>query len=163
MTKTRRLSVRSELMKLQESMENYLENIFILSRQQDLVRSVDLANSMKFSKPSVSRAVHKLSDQGLLKIEPSGNLKLTAAGLEKARSVYERHLFLTQYFMSLGVDETTAVNDACRVEHALSAQTFELMKKHIVHCASDCNIATEDRPFDFSAVNIEAIKRKLDA
>lgn len=150
-------------MKLQESIENYLENIFILSRQQDLVRAVDLANSMEFSKPSVSRAVHKLSNLGLLKIEPGGNLKLTAAGLEKARSIYERHLFLTQYFMSLGVDEATAANDACRVEHALSTQTFELMKKHIVYCASDCSFASEDRPFDFSAVNIEAIKRELDS
>ncbi|HHV42857.1 MAG TPA: metal-dependent transcriptional regulator [Clostridiaceae bacterium] len=150
-------------MKSQESMENYLENIFVLSKEHSLVRSVDLAKSMGFSKPSVSRAVKKLKEQGLLKVEKNGNLKLTSKGLERAQAVYERHLFLTQYFMSLGVDETTAVNDACRMEHGLSTQTFELMKKHINHCAKDCQLAKEKRPFDFSTINMESIKEELES
>lgn len=142
-------------MKLKESGENYLENILILGQKQDLVLSVDLAKNMGYSKPSVSRAVHKLEDLGYLKIHKSGHLELTKKGRTRAQAVYERHLFLTQYFMSLGVDETTAVNDACRMEHGLSAQTFELMKKHISYCAKDCSVAMEERKFDFSNMDLD--------
>ena len=141
-------------MKLKESTENYLENIFILSQKNSMVRSIDLARSMSFSKPSVSRAVHKLQDLDYLKVHKDGHLELTGKGLEKAKTIYERHLFLTQYFMSLGVDETTAVNDACRIEHGLSAQTFELMKKHISYC-NGCKTAKENCSFDFSNMDIK--------
>ena len=142
-------------MRQKESIENYLENIFILSQKSSLVRSVDLARSMNFSKPSVSRAVHKLQNLSYLKIHKNGHLELTAKGQEKAKAIYERHLFLTQYFMSLGVDETTAVNDACRMEHGLSSQTFELMKKHISYCSGGCPAAKENCLFDFSAMAID--------
>ncbi|HHU07458.1 MAG TPA: metal-dependent transcriptional regulator [Clostridiaceae bacterium] len=141
-------------MKQIESTENYLENILILSQKNTIVRSVDLARSMGFSKPSVSRAVHKMKDLGYLKIHSNGHLELTGKGQEKAKAIYERHLFLTQYFMSLGVDETTAANDACRMEHGLSAQTFELMKKHISCCSEGCPADKENCDFDFSAVDV---------
>lgn len=125
-------------MQLAESAENYLENILILQERIGDVRSVDLANEMGFSKPSVSRAVHLLEDQGLLDIADSGFLLLTEKGEEIAEKIYERHVFLTEYFMALGVDEETAANDACSIEHCISDITFDRMKTHIQHCAFTC-------------------------
>lgn len=118
-------------MKLKESGENYLENIYILQKRNGSVRSVDLAREMDFSKPSVSRAIHLLEDEGYLKIEDSGNLRLSESGLEVAKRIYERHVFFSSYLMALGVDEETAVTDACLLEHDISSRSFDAMKEHL--------------------------------
>ncbi len=118
-------------MKLQESGENYLENILILKKRLGRVRSVDLATEMSFSKPSISRAVHLLEDSKLLVIENDGTIELTEKGMSIAEKIYERHVFLTQFLMSIGVDEKTAAEDACRMEHAISDESFSKMKLHM--------------------------------
>ncbi len=125
-------------MKLQESAEDYLENILILKERDGFVRSVDLAKEMGFSKPSISRAVHMLENEGYLQIEDNGNIELTELGQETASHIYEKHIFLTNYFLSLGVDEETAAEDACRIEHVLSDKSFEAMKRLQEHCLYQC-------------------------
>lgn len=137
-------------MKLQESGENYLENIYILQKENDIVRSVDLARAMDFSKPSVSRAIHSLEDSGYLKIESNGNLALTEAGLHVAKHIYERHVFLSNYLMAIGVPEEIAAEDACRIEHVISQESFERMKKHIHHCATECPKSSDERFIKFN-------------
>ena len=121
-------------MKLQESGENYLENILILKNRLGRVRSVDLAAEMNFSKPSISRAVHLLEDEKYIVIQNDGTIELTEVGHDIAKKIYERHLFLTQYLMALGVDEKTAAEDACRMEHAISDQSFEALKTQMNGC-----------------------------
>ncbi len=148
-------------MKSQESIENYLENILMLSKHDTPVRSVDLARVMDFSKPSISRAVHKMEDMGFLNIGENGHLTLTKEGYERAVAIYERHLFLTQYFMALGIDEATAANDACRMEHGLSAETFARMKMHISHCAHGCTSEPALKVFDFGNVDLKAIEKEI--
>lgn len=133
-------------MALHESGENYLETIYILQKNGAEVRSVDLARELQFSKPSVSRAVHTLEDQGYLHIQADGNLQLSPQGLEVARMIYERHLFLSQYFEAIGVPETQAVADACRIEHVISRETFAQMKAHFSYCIRECQ-ANNDRAF----------------
>ena len=120
-------------MALQESGEMYLETIYILSQQKADVRSVDVADYMNFSKPSVSRAMGLLRDEGLLKKDSGNLLKLTEAGEILAKRIYERHTVLTTLFMNLGVDEKTATEDACRIEHYISDKTFEAVKRHMAH------------------------------
>ncbi len=117
--------------KLQESAENYLENILILRLQQNQVRSIDLANAMRFSKPSVSRAVHLLEDNGLLHIDQEGLLHLTEQGEALAVRIYQRHLVLLAWFESLGVSPRTAARDACRIEHIISEETFEAIHQRL--------------------------------
>lgn len=121
-------------MSLQESGEMYLETIYVLHKTMDIVRSIDLATAMNFSKPSVSRAVHSLQDGGYLIFEDSGNLKLTEKGSLLAKRIYERHVFFSNYFLALGIDEETAIEDACSIEHAISQKTFEKMREHISSC-----------------------------
>ncbi len=116
-------------MKLQESGEMYLESILRLSQDHTLVRSVDLAEFMGFSKPSVSRAVGLLKDGGYLNIEDNGGLVLTEAGEAVAKGIYERHVLLTKLFEKIGVSPKVAEEDACRIEHVLSDETFEALKK----------------------------------
>ena len=118
-------------MAMQESGEMYLETIYLLSRQSGSVRGVDVAEQMGYSKPSVSRAVGLLKKEGLLATDELGGLKLTEAGAEKARRIYERHTVLSQLFINLGVDEQTATEDACRIEHYISDRTFEAVKAHL--------------------------------
>lgn len=118
-------------MVIQESGEMYLETIYILSRQSGSVRSIDVAEHLGYSKPSVSRAVGLLEKDGLLRRDESGALMLTEAGEEKARRIYERHTVLTKLFIRLGVDEETAAEDACRIEHYISDQSFEAIKAHM--------------------------------
>ena len=118
-------------MKLYESAEDYLERILILSNQLGKVRAIDIAKDMSFSKPSVSVAMHKLEDNGYIKIEADGSLVLTEKGRQVAESVYERHLVLTKALVALGVSEEQAKIDACKVEHDISEETFSAIKKHV--------------------------------
>ena len=118
-------------MALQESGEMYLETIYVLSKKKASVRSVDVADYMNFSKPSVSRAMGLLREEGLLKKDTGNTLKLTEAGEILAKRIYERHTVLTTLFINLGVDEKTAAEDACRIEHYISDTTFEAVKQHM--------------------------------
>ena len=118
-------------MALYESAEMYLETIYQLSRERGTVRSVDVAESMGYSKPSVSRAVGLLKQGGYLQMENDGSLTLTASGLETAQKVYERHTILSSLLTRLGVSPETAAEDACKMEHVISDETFEAMKRHI--------------------------------
>ncbi|MBR5090722.1 MAG: metal-dependent transcriptional regulator [Ruminiclostridium sp.] len=117
-------------MNLQESGEMYLETILVLSKKKNAVRSIDICEEMGFSKPSISRAIHLLEDGGYLEIDNSGFITLTDVGREIAEKIYERHTVLTELFMALGVDEETASEDACRIEHVISDKTFKAIKKH---------------------------------
>ena len=118
-------------MNIQESGEMYLETIYVLSQQQDLVRSLDVANYMDYSKPSVSRAVGILKKHGYLTVEENGHLALTETGLATAAKIYERHNVLSEMLIGLGVNEETAVEDACRIEHYISDESFDAIKKHL--------------------------------
>lgn len=118
-------------MKIQESGEMYLETILILSQKSSAVRAIDVGEYMGYSKPSVSRAIGILKKDGLVGIDAQGYLKLTEAGEEKAKIIYERHTLLSQLLMNLGVDEETAVEDACRIEHYISEKTFDAIKAHV--------------------------------
>lgn len=117
-------------MQLQESGEMYLETILILS-QRGAVRSLDVAEYMHFSKPSVSRAVSLLKNGGFIVVDKNGFIELTDAGREVADSIYERHRLLTSLLTMLGVDEETAAEDACKIEHDISEKSFEAIKKHV--------------------------------
>ena len=118
-------------MAMQESREMYLETIYVLSQKSSKVRSIDVAEYMNYSKPSVSRAVGLLKKDGLLLMDETGGLKLTAEGEEKAKRIYERHTVLSTLLMNLGVDEKTATEDACRMEHYISEETFNAIKAHM--------------------------------
>ncbi|MBQ4578307.1 MAG: metal-dependent transcriptional regulator [Clostridia bacterium] len=118
-------------MALQESGEMYLETIHRLSMEQQYVRSIDVAESMGYSKPSVSRAVSLLRQGGYLLVNEHGHLSLTDEGKQVAEKVFERHTVLTAMLTALGVDRETASEDACRIEHVISEQTFEAIKRHI--------------------------------
>ena len=117
-------------MTMHESGEMYLETILILSRQQSVVRSIDVAEHMGFSKPSISRAMSKLKDGGFLSIADDGHITLTERGAALATKIYERHTVLTSLLVALGVDEETAAADACKMEHDLSDETFATIKAH---------------------------------
>ena len=118
-------------MKIQESAENYLETIFILGRNGKQVRSIDISNALDFSKPSVSVAMKKLRLDGYIKTDPSGFITLTESGKAIAESMYERHTIIFNWLISLGVDKETAINDACRMEHVISEQSFLAIRKYI--------------------------------
>ena len=118
-------------MTLQESGEMYLETIYVLSRTSKQIRSIDVVKHMGFSKPSVSRAVGLLKSDGYITADESGYLKLSSTGLKIARKIYERHQVLTEMLTSLGVDEKTASDDACRIEHYISDKSFKAIKKHV--------------------------------
>ena len=118
-------------MALQESGEMYLETILILSQRGKAVRSIDVAEEMGFSKPSVSRAVGILKSGGYIEVDDGGHLTLTGEGLRVAQRTYERHRVLTEVFVRLGVNEKTAAEDACRIEHVISDETFRAIKKSV--------------------------------
>lgn len=118
-------------MALKPSGEMYLETIFVLSKDRPFVRSVDIAEHMNFSKPSVSRAVGMLKDAGYILVDDSGYIALTAEGLALAQKIYERHTVLSKALMMLGVDEQIAAEDACKIEHVISEQSFDAIKKHM--------------------------------
>ena len=127
---------RITIMALQESGEMYLETIYVLSQKSDAVRAIDVGKELGYSKPSVSRAVGLLKDEGLIKLDDNKNLRLTEAGRILASRIYERHTVLSRLFIELGVDEKTATEDACRVEHYISDKTFEAMKNHLMKYGS---------------------------
>ena len=118
-------------MVLQESGEMYLETIYVLSQTSSAVRSIDVAEYMGFSKPSVSRAIGLLKSEGLVKIDKDGYLKLTEAGTILSKRIYERHTVLSKLFLQLGVEEKIASEDACRIEHYISDETFSAIKRHM--------------------------------
>ena len=118
-------------MALFESGEMYLETIYVLSQTSNAVRGIDIADHLGYSKPSVSRAVGLLKDEGLVKKDPEGFFKLTEAGEILAKRIYERHTVLSRLFINLGVDEETATEDACRIEHYISDKTFDAIKAHM--------------------------------
>ena len=118
-------------MKIQERAENYLEAIHVLTMRNGQVRSIDVAHYTGFSKPSISRAVGLLRDNGYVSIDQNGLLSLTEAGLKIAETIYERHTVLTDLLIKLGVSPETAAEDACRIEHVISAETFEKLKEHV--------------------------------
>ena len=118
-------------MRLQESGEMYLESIYVLSRKGGNVRSIDISEYMGYSKPSVSRAVSLLKNGGYIVMDKDNFISLTESGLEIAQKIYERHTVLTAMLVRMGVSEETASEDACRMEHAISDETFEAIKAHI--------------------------------
>ena len=116
-------------MKIQESAENYLETILILKNKNGAVRSIDIANELGFSKPSVSVAMKNLRENGYIKVDSSGYITLLDSGRQIAEKIYERHTTLSKWLVSLGVDAKTAAEDACRIEHIISSESFEAIKK----------------------------------
>ena len=118
-------------MKIQESAENYLVTILMLGKEKPYVRSIDIANELNFSKRSVSVAMKNLRENGYILMDDQGHITLAASGQTIAYTMYERHTMLSNWLIYLGVDAKTAAEDACRMEHVLSAQTFEAIKRHI--------------------------------
>lgn len=116
-------------MVLRESAEMYLETIYVLSRERDVVRAVDIANRMSFSKPTISEWMGKLSEGGYVTID-NGAIHLTGEGLAIAQKVYERHVTLEEFLQKMGIDRKTAEEDACRIEHYISDSTFEAIKAY---------------------------------
>lgn len=118
-------------MAIQESGEMYLETVYILSQKGPFVRSIDVAEYMGFSKPSVSRGVGILKRDGYLNVDKDGYLTLTEAGIERAQKIYERHTVIRDMLIRLGVDEETASQDACRIEHIISDASFQAICRHV--------------------------------
>ena len=118
-------------MNLQESGEMYLETIYILSQKQPDVHSIDVSNYMGYSKPSVSRAVGLLKKGGFITVDGDSHIQLTDYGLEEASKILERHTLLTEFLCKLGVSKDIAAEDACKMEHVISDETFKAMKKHM--------------------------------
>ncbi len=128
-------------MQLLESGQMYLETIYILSGQQNVVRSLDVADYMNFSPPSVCRAMGILKKQGLIVMDKEGLITMTEEGREYAAKIYERHTLLTAVLMRLGVDEENAVRDACKMEHDISDATFDAIKSHIQKWEDDSKVS----------------------
>ncbi len=116
---------------IHESAEDYLERILMLSKKMSKVRSIDIAVDMNYSKPSISRAIKNLKENGYIDVDANGNITLTEKGLEIANRIFERHTILTKIFVALGVSKETAASDACKVEHDLSQETFDALKKYL--------------------------------
>ncbi|MCL2066454.1 MAG: metal-dependent transcriptional regulator [Treponema sp.] len=114
-----------------ESAENYLETILILSHRGERVRSIDIVNELEYSKPSVSVAMKNLRAKGYITVDDEGHITLTGKGRKIAERMYERHVAISDWLISLGVDKKTAVQDACKMEHVLSEKSFSAIRKHI--------------------------------
>lgn len=118
-------------MKIQESAENYLETILVLKLRNGYVRSIDVANELNFSKPSVSNAMKSLREKKLINMDNGGLIELTTEGYAIAHKVYERHVLLGEFLISIGVSPKIAMDDACRMEHIISEETFTKVKEHM--------------------------------
>lgn len=116
-------------MKIQQSAENYLETIYMLQKNKGTCRSVDIANELGFSKPSVSIAMKNLRENGFIEVMGDGNIQLLPPGRKIAEELFERHTMLTQCLISLGVPEEIAAQDACRIEHVISKESFDAIKQ----------------------------------
>lgn len=119
-------------MRLQESGEMYLESIYVLSKAQGTVRSIDISEYMGYSKPSVSRAVNLLKNGGYITMDKDNLITLTESGLEIAQKIFDRHTLIANLLIRLGVSEKTAVEDACKMEHAISDESFEAIRRHMI-------------------------------
>ena len=117
-------------MKIHESAENYLETILVLHRRNGMVRSIDIVNELNYAKPSISVAMKHFKENGLITVDENGYISLTKDGSDIAEKMYERHTFLTKVLIQLGVDEEIAKVDACKIEHHISDEAFEMMKQH---------------------------------
>ena len=133
-------------MPLHESGEDYLEAILVLHEQKGNVRSIDVAQHLGYSKPSVSRAMSILRSSGYITMERDGRILLTEAGKTAAESVYERHRFLTKWLIQLGVTPEVAAEDACRIEHDISPETFACLKRHAADAPNRKNDAADRVP-----------------
>jgi Mn-dependent DtxR family transcriptional regulator len=122
---------------LHESGQMYLETIHVLLQRQDHVRAIDVGNHLGYSKPSVSRALGLLKQEGYITVNGDGHISLNPSGEELARQIYERHTVLTRMLTALGVDEETAAEDACRIEHVISDATFAAVKQHFLDVKKD--------------------------
>ena len=118
-------------MRLQESGEMYLESIYVLSKAQGTVRSIDISEYMGYSKPSVSRAVNLLKNGGYITMDKDNLISLTESGMEIAQKIFERHTLIANLLIRLGVSEKTAAEDACKLEHAISDESFEALKRYV--------------------------------
>lgn len=123
-------------MKSNESAENYLETILILSQKRPVVRSVDIAEELNFKKSSVSVAMKNLRLKNMIQVSQEGFITLTEKGKNIAEMIYERHRLISSWLMQLGVSEETATEDACRIEHVISPESFQILKDHIKHGTS---------------------------
>ena len=124
-------------MKIYASGEDYLEAVLVLQKKKVMVRSVDLARHMEFSKPSISHAVGVLKNGGFLTVDEDGYFHLTEDGREVAEKIYERHQFFTEQLVAVGVDRETAERDACRIEHAISEEAFQKLKASVEKQSND--------------------------
>lgn len=122
-------------MEIHESAEDYLETILILKERSGQVRSIDIATEMNYTKPSISVAMKKLRENGYIQMDKDGFITLTQSGYEIASNIYNRHKVLTGFFVALGVNEKVAAEDACKIEHDLSEETFEKIKEHAMKAA----------------------------
>ena len=118
-------------MKIQESAENYLETILLLQQRKGSVRSIDIANELEFSKPSVSVAMKNLRLNGYIEVDAAGLIRLLPEGQAIAEAVLEKHRLMTEFLMALGVSKETATEDACKIEHVISDETFNAIKAHL--------------------------------
>ena len=118
-------------MKIQESAENYLETILVIHKRKGVVRSIDIANELNFSKPSVSVAMKNLRLNGCIQVGEDGSIELLDKGREIAEKIYERHTLLSGWLTGMGVSPEVAAEDACRIEHVISNETFDALKRHV--------------------------------
>jgi len=118
-------------LQVHESEENYLETILVLSQKGEKVRSIDIVNALEFSKPSVSVAMKNLREKGFIIMDDEGHITLTKKGQKIADSIYERHVAISDWLITLGVDKKTALQDACKMEHVMSEKSFLAIKRHI--------------------------------
>ena len=116
-------------MKIQESAENYLETIYMLQKSKGMVRSIDIVNELDFSKPSISVAMKNLRENGYIEMDKDGYITLLEKGLDIAQRMFERHTVISNFLVNLGVDEKIASEDACKIEHVISEESFEAIKK----------------------------------
>lgn len=118
-------------MRIHASAENYLETIYMLRKSKGMVRSIDIANELEFSKPSISVAMKNLRENGYIEVDKDGHITLLEKGLEIAERMYERHTVISQFLVKLGVEESVATEDACKIEHVISDESFEAIKNSI--------------------------------
>ena len=122
-------------MQIRQSAEDYFEMIYMIKKKKGSVRAIDIVNEMGFSKPTVSVAMKKFRENGYVTVDAAGNISLTEEGLAIAENIYEKHMVLAKMLMMLGVSESVAYKDACRIEHCLSEESFSAIKKHLAEQA----------------------------